>query len=186
MKDDIQKYLNSGITDYLLKPFKEVHLYNKIVSLLKLTPGNKSVSKQNGSNKANGVARTETTKQSLFNIEEILMFTGARNESLLEVLESFINSSTSSILMMDSGLKNRDWEKVSMMAHKMLPSYQHLKIDTVVPMLKTLERLNGNIKPNEIESLVQKVSKRSEEAIKAIKLEVIQLKKELSKKQVAN
>ena len=86
--------------------------------------------------------------------------------------------------MMDSGLKNKDWEKVSMMAHKMLPSFQHLKVLSVIPILKKLESVNGHPQSSEIGPLVQKIEMGAKDVMKALKKEIISLKQELSAKQL--
>ena len=183
MKDDIRKYLDSGINDYLLKPFKEAHLFNKIAGALKIEIEN--VAETNGQHKGQKDKPQDTSKQPLYDLSEILQFTGERNESLLEVLESFVNNTKNSLLMMDSGLKNRDWDKVSMMGHKMLPSFQHLKVTAAIPLLKKLEGLDrGNASASEITPLVQKVETIAKTVIKALKKEIILLKQELSTKQL--
>ncbi|MDN5214370.1 ATP-binding protein [Fulvivirgaceae bacterium BMA12] len=182
MKDDIQKYLDSGINDYLLKPFKEAHLFNKIVSALKIDV--KGDPKSNGHLERAPKQPVTKAPDPLYNLDEILQFTGERNESLLEVLESFLYNTKNSLLMMDSGVKNKDWQKVSMMAHKMLPSFQHLQVSSMIPILKKLESINGHSQSSEIGPLVQKVETGAKEVMKALKKEIISLKQELSAKQL--
>lgn len=182
MKDDIQKYLDSGINDYLLKPFKEAHLFNKIASALKIEV--QGHAETNGQQKNNTKNPKNNSAQPLYNLDEILQFTGERNESLLEVLESFVNNTNNSLLMMDSGLKSRNWDKVSMLAHKMLPSFQHLKVTSAIATLKKLEGLNSHSNSSEITPLVQKVDGIAKVVIKALKKEIILLKQELSAKQL--
>ena len=182
MKDDIQKYLDSGINDYLLKPFKEAHLFNKIAGALKIeVQGNVET---NGQRQKNVKKQKGNNTQPLYNLEEILQFTGERNESLLEVLESFVTNTSNSLLMMDSGLKNKDWAKISMLGHKMLPSFQHLKVNAAIPILKKLEGINSHVHSSEIIPQVQKVDAIAKEVIKALKKEIILLKQELSAKQL--
>ena len=182
MKDDIQKYLDSGINDYLLKPFKEAHLFNKIAGALKIEIKNQGDS--NGQHKNNHKKPKNDARQPLYDLSEILQFTGERNESLLEVLESFVNNTKNSLLMMDSGLKNKDWNKISMLAHKMLPSFQHLKVIPAIPMLKKLEAIDSHAHASEIIPMVQKVETIAKDLIKALKKEIILLKQELSAKQL--
>ena len=185
MKDDIQRYLESGISDYMLKPFKEAHLFNKIAGALEIktgSPNETNGQRKDGSDKSAGAG---AVKEPLYDLSEILQFTGERNESLLEVLESFVNNTRSSLMMMNSGLKNKDWSKVSMMGHKMLPSFQHLKVNEAVPTLKKLEGLNrGSANAAEITPLVHKVESVAKAVIKALKKEIISLKQELSAKQL--
>ncbi len=182
MKDDIEKYLSSGINDYLLKPFREESLYNKIISILGLEIDNEDEGKNSKADSQDAKNEFQQGNDELYSLSEILQFTGERNESMLEVLESFVNSTNTSLLMMDSGLKNKDWDKVSMFAHKMLPSFSHLKVEKALPWLKTLERLNGNVNPTETQKLVQKVENHSKLLLKALRSEIISLKKELSAK----
>lgn len=184
MKDDLEKYLDSGINDYLLKPFKEESLYNKIISILGIEVSNDDIETILNESNNFEVNSTPQTGVNLYSLSEILQFTGERNESMLEVLESFVNSTNTSLLMMDSGLKNKDWQKVSMMAHKMLPSFSHLKVEAALPWLKKLENINGQPNPVGISLLVNKVEEHSKVLLQALKIEIINLKKELSAKTI--
>jgi DNA-binding NarL/FixJ family response regulator len=57
MESDIQKYMNSGFDGYILKPFREEELYNKICNLLNLE--HTLPKKESGILRENKILKTE-------------------------------------------------------------------------------------------------------------------------------
>lgn len=143
IKEDIDKCLKAGMDDYLLKPFKEAELFGKIIKNLRTTlkqkpvkmskeeePGNKMNTPGKGSNGA------------LYNLSEIAEIAGDEKDFLIKMMETFIKSASNGITEMQKKMLESRYEEVGAVAHKLLPSYKHLAIDSVVPDLQDLELLS--------------------------------------------
>ena len=180
MKDDLDRYLKLGISDYLLKPFKEIHLYNKLIKVLKIERKKITITEKIKSK----ISEINAPKEKLFSLEEIKKFTDNNDEVLLEILNSFVKSTESSLkeLKVAGAMNNR--ESIKGIAHKMLPLHQHLKMELVLPQLKKLEPMDAALSQEEIAELLKLLSENSNRNIEAIKSEIKILKKRMAIQEV--
>ena len=176
MKDDLDRYLKLGISDYLLKPFKEIHLYNKLIKALKIDKKKITITEKIKSK----ISEINAPKEKLFSLEEIKKFTDNNDEVLLEILNSFVKSTETSLkeLKVAGAMNNR--ESIKGIAHKMLPLHQHLKMELVLPQLKKLEPMDATLSQEEIAGLLQLLLENSNRNIEAIKSEIKILKKRMA------
>ncbi len=176
MKDDLDRYLKLGISDYLLKPFKEIHLYNKLIKVLKIDKKKITITEKIKSK----ISEINAPKDKLFSLEEIKKFTDNNDEVLLEILNSFVKSTETSLkeLKVAGAMNNR--ESIKGIAHKMLPLHQHLKMELVLPQLKKLEPMDAALSEEEIARLLQLLLENSNRNIEAIKDEIKTLKKRMA------
>ena len=57
------------------------------------------------------------------------------------MLDTFINNSEDAIETFERLLKEKNWVQIGETAHRLLPSYRHLKIDSVIENLVNLKTL---------------------------------------------
>ncbi|MDN5200502.1 response regulator [Fulvivirgaceae bacterium BMA10] len=170
MRGDLNRYLEAGINDYLLKPFKEIDLYNKIISTLKIERSANVIlaeENQTSDNIANGQP---------YDLEGILQFTGAKNGIMIDILKSFMDNAELDIGKLRSHHKEKDVKGINEVAHKMLPSYQHLNVKSVIPQLLQLEQikdLNG-----EVEKIIDHIDQESKIVAELLEKEINEIEVE--------
>jgi CheY-like chemotaxis protein len=124
LKYDLKTYLRDGFDDFILKPYHENELYNKLCSVLNI-PATKN--RKNVNHKPDILDLTELEKT-------------ARGDKDFEqkMIESFINSTNISLSRMRKGYENRNWKLTGEAAHKMTSSFRYFGIK---PILKKLEMI---------------------------------------------
>jgi len=133
VKEDLDGYLLAGIDGFLLKPFKENEVYDKIHEVLALAIPPSS----NGIEADSAEPRDPTT---LYDLSRIRQFAGNKPETLVRILQSFVLQSQEDMAMLESHAQKRDWLAAGEMAHKMLTSYGHFGIHIAMESLLMLDK----------------------------------------------
>jgi PAS domain S-box-containing protein len=131
MKEDLLKYKIIGIDDYLIKPFRESKFYNKMCKLLgyKFSPLQEK-------------PKIETdAPDRFFNLSELKSMADGDTEFLVSMIDTFIHNMQEGMDKIKSAADNTDWNQVGEVAHKLIPSFEHLKVEKAVMILKNLEQL---------------------------------------------
>jgi signal transduction histidine kinase/CheY-like chemotaxis protein len=133
LKNSTQDYFNAGINDYLIKPFKEINIYNKICHVLGISniPYNPT--------KAEKIIIEESDAQ-FYNLEDLQHMSGGNTEFVKKALRSFKDNARQDLSMLNDAMKKENWTQVGEIAHKMLPSFRHLKIHPIIPLLEHLKK----------------------------------------------
>lgn len=167
-KSDIMKIQRSGINDFLIKPFKEIELFNKIREVLDISlvkheqPVIKIILKDdyNSDNK-------------LYNLSELYKIAKGEKKFINEMLMTFIENAEESIYLFKIFLKEKKWKHISEAAHKLLPSFRHLNIKEVIPLLIDLKDKASSSKEKEsIPPLLEKTIIEMKKVIAEIKKEI--------------
>ena len=137
LSEDIENYAKAGFNDYLIKPYKEINLFNKISNVFNMNEKPVIMSKTE-------LILREEHQEKLYNLYNLKKVTKDDNRLLVKMLEILVQNSHTCIEDFNRYLKAKDWKNVGETAHKMLPSYRHLEVDAVVSGLveiknKTLE-----------------------------------------------
>jgi CheY-like chemotaxis protein len=130
MEDDLAKYRKSGINGFVLKPFKEEELYQKITRLI-------NYKEPSSSSPIN------------FNFDDFQKFSGGDNEALRPILLTFHQNLEQNINDLSKQAKNNDRNKVAELAHKLVSSFGHVHANNIVVKLRELE---NQIKSNGLET----------------------------------
>jgi PAS domain S-box-containing protein len=133
MKDDIKKYYKAGINDFLIKPFKEIHLFNKICEVLQVKQ--KSFTKP-----AAEIILKEEIHPKLYDLRELEKMSHNNPELIVNMLATFIENSEQALIKFNKALAEMDNKLVAETAHKILPSYRHIKVNYIVNMLIELKK----------------------------------------------
>lgn len=168
MKDDIMRYYQAGINDFLVKPFKEVYLFNKMCEVLKIK--NHSVEKS-----IEEIILKEELSPKNYNLKELKKMTGNNKAVMAKMLITFIENSLDAIMSFQQALKNENWEQIGETAHKILPSFRHLEVFNIssdLMELKTKTLLQPQYK--QVPALVEKVIEETNHVIDDLKKEVNQ------------
>lgn len=169
MKDDVKNYYKAGINDFLIKPFKEIHLFNKMCEVLKIK--NQSYAKPREE-----IILKEEISPKPYNLGELKKMTGKDKTDLAQMINIFIKNSEQTIKTFDRELKDENWEQIGEAAHKILPSFRHLEVNSVISDLleiktKTLiQKEYSSVSP-----IVENVIKEMGKIVSELRKEVAQL-----------
>ena len=166
MKEDIEQYYRAGINDYLVKPYKEINLYNKVCKVLKKNKVPVQLTREE-------IILKEETKDPLYNLYELKRIAKDNNEFFVRMLNTFINNTTENLKNLDHYLTEKNWEQIGETAHKMLPSFRHLEIQPVISdLLDVKDKTLDNLKPEDVPSLVKHISDLSYQVITELEQEI--------------
>ncbi|MGF1585261.1 MAG: hypothetical protein ACFCUM_08070 [Bacteroidales bacterium] len=121
------------------------------------------------------VDRGRTKGDPLFNLTELQKMAGNNNEFLHHAVSIFVQSSEEAAANFKKYLEQEEWLKIKEIAHKILPSFRHLEVNTVIPKLV---ELNNTISFTDEKAVIPALVKK---IINEIKIVVKELKKELKK-----
>ncbi len=128
LKDDILKYEEAGINDFLIKPFKESYLYNKICEVLQVGAEPFPLSKTE-------IILKSEINRGRYDLFDLRKMADNDEEFVSQTLKVFIENSEEAVRYFNQMLKEKNWKQIGEMAHKILPSYRHLHMNTVIPKL---------------------------------------------------
>ncbi|NOU61255.1 ATP-binding protein [Marinifilum caeruleilacunae] len=170
LESDLKQYISSGMTECLVKPFDEELLRAMISELLlddyKAQPQIQDVD----------ISRIED--EPLFDLSQIKQFTSDDPELIKQILNQFINSANENIAALKEAADQENYLEVGSVAHKMLSSFNQLKVASVTPLLKELEDLLHKKSevlesPDYINELVDEVIQNSQTVVASISNEIL-------------
>ncbi|MFO7924504.1 MAG: response regulator [Bacteroidales bacterium] len=166
-KDDIIKYREAGIDDFLIKPFRESSLYNKICEVLQI--GKSTVPES----KTEVIIKGEHSPKP-YSLLEIKKIADDDEAFIDQTIRIFIENSEEAVRKFKSFLKEKNWEQIGETAHKLLPSYRHLEVNSVISKLTEIKiRTLVNKDYDDVSSLVS-------ETIGEIEKVILNLREEIS------
>lgn len=165
MKQDLDRYMEAGFSDYLTKPFKQAELATKLIKILE------------GNNSAFEKSRNEdplTLTNELYNLDELKQLSGSDPKFSIKMLELFISNFDETFQLIKTANETNDLQTAGSSAHKLLPSCRQLSANSLVIKLKTLEILcNSKSEKKEIDTVLTEIDQHY------IKVKVL-LEKELT------
>ncbi|MCT4601993.1 MAG: response regulator [Marinifilum sp.] len=133
LESDLKQYISSGMTECLVKPFDENLLRSMISELL--------LDDYVAEPKINEVNVSLVDDENLFDLSQIKQFTSDDPDLINQILNQFIDSAKENIKALREAADSENYLEVGSIAHKMLSSYNQLKVASVTPLLKELEDL---------------------------------------------
>jgi signal transduction histidine kinase/CheY-like chemotaxis protein len=150
MDSEILHYLKSGFNGFILKPFDEELLYNKICNTLELEKN--PIEEKPLITEAHG-------KELLFDTSMLLKTTGGNIEFFNKMLDTFITNARDTSENFRELQKLNQWTELGEKAHKAIPSFSFFKLTGIVEDLSKIENLTLREKRIEdIAPLARKVS----------------------------
>ena len=135
IKGDVRKYMGQGFNGYVLKPFKEKELYNKVCNVLQLT--NLKTMPDTNLIPEIGTANNENT----FDQENLYLTSNGDHAFFNKMIDTFIRNSGNLIVDFEAALKKDDWNDVGEKAHRAIPSFKYFGLNELVERLSELEDL---------------------------------------------
>ncbi|MFP4489214.1 MAG: ATP-binding protein, partial [Bacteroidales bacterium] len=164
--EDIREYKNAGMDDFLLKPYKEINLYNTLCNALDIEHNSRQESKTE-------VILKEGPADSLYDLSGLKEMIGSNKHAYNRVLNEFITNSQNTINLFKESMDAGDWTRIGKASHKILPSYRHLKVNSVIPNLEEINRRTGvDSNADTMPELLDKTIRSMEKVLDAIKKEL--------------
>jgi PAS domain S-box-containing protein len=120
-KTDIEKCLSSGMNDYLPKPFTPDDLYRKIFRELKIKRQKKNPAPQ----------EIKSERKSTFDLAYLRSVSDNNEEFLQEMIQTFVQSIPPVLKEMKTSLSEKNWKKLSRLAHQIKPSFTLMGMDAL-------------------------------------------------------
>lgn len=172
MKQDIDQYLKAGFDDYVIKPFREKDLYQKIVKALHMKP-------QEGVFEKSAPLEEKEGSSARFNLFEIERFADNDPQSISVMLRGLIDNNRLNIYHLHEYAANKKWAEAARVAHKMAPSFNHLKAFGVAAALRRIEEFAKTEKEaNQITRQVSYIKSEAKEIFKELEEKIATLTSE--------
>lgn len=89
------------------------------------------------------------------------------------MLNEFITNTQNTIKLFKKSMTTGDWQKIGEVSHKILPSYRHLKVNSVIPDLEEINRRTGMDNDTDtMPALLNRTIKAMRKVTEAIKQEL--------------
>jgi len=169
LNTDSEKYLAAGMNDYLSKPLSETKLFQVIAANLK----NNKISKINM--KTNEfIEPAPVSNLKLYDLSTIIEISGGDEEFVQTMITLFIDTVPSNLKDLNAALKNKNWDMLSKMAHKLKSTLDSMGIHTIGHDIRTVEQ---NAKTREsldnIPAFVSRINEVVLECVEQIKKDII-------------
>lgn len=125
---DLIKCKAVGINEYIAKPIDERVLYSKIIEVLKIN-GVIQVANQFNDDHESKIPKHKNTK--CIDLTYLKERTKSNPVLMSEMLTIYLNQTPSLIVALKKGLAEKNWQTIATSAHKMIPSFSIMGIDTL-------------------------------------------------------
>lgn len=156
LKKELLDFYDSGINDFLIKPFRETDLFGKICKVLEIKEYTYEPAR------AEIVLKEEIISQP-YSISDLKLITAGNENLTKKMLKIFVRNSEKAINELKQMLKKENWNEIGETAHKLISSFRHLKADHIVSDLmkieaKTIIEPDHETVPGLIDSVVMKIN----------------------------
>ncbi|MFI5150976.1 MAG: ATP-binding protein [Bacteroidia bacterium] len=136
VREDIQKCLDAGMNDYLLKPYKEDVLLEKVAKNMNLEI--RYTDSKNGTGHKSKSENGSTVYG--YSLKELQRVSNGNTAFVAQMIRSFTDNSRTNIRVMKEDLYNSNWEGIGRVAHLMSPSCHKFHLYELADLLKETER----------------------------------------------
>ena len=166
---DLEKCKAVGMNDYISKPVDERLLYNKMMSFVK-----------NPINRTNKSQYMLTQYESCIDLSYLNKRTKSNPELMMEMISLYIEQTPDLVKTMKKSLDDKDWKLLHCAAHKMIPSFSIMGINTNFEKMaiKVKEYADAQIHSEDIFTIVNELENICNQACVELKLEFERIKNE--------
>jgi PAS domain S-box-containing protein len=112
IKTEIERCFEVGMNDYVLKPFNESQLINSIINQLELSPSNNQL-----------MEPIESNDSALYDLSSLRQLAANSPEFLHSIINMFLDQIPREIDEMEQLWKQKDYEAVKKIAHRIKPNF---------------------------------------------------------------
>lgn len=125
---------NHGFTACLLKPFKE----ETLLSIINTHCGEATI--KNKRSKVQGkVIEATNGKETDYELSELEKLSDGDSSFVAKMLDTFVKNARENNRIMLESIKNKDYNTLSKIAHKSVPSFAFVGLNRFIPLLKEIE-----------------------------------------------
>ncbi|MCC9135823.1 ATP-binding protein [Pontibacter silvestris] len=168
-------FAKTGVSDYLLKPFTEQEMQQKLVKALQHT---ELATEPPQTTTAVPAPPVPDKPSSLYDLSEMREFTGPDGVALAAVIEVLLADHRQNLKQLQAAVAFQDWSEAGNVAHKMLTAFKHLHAHAVTPALEQLEQLlhQENIETVHLPALVSQLDANVTQVLNALEQELKNLR----------
>ncbi|NMC37451.1 MAG: response regulator [Bacteroidales bacterium] len=150
LSDEWQKYRKAGVNAFLQKPFTEEKLLTTILNVM----GDHTRVTLSGEDEMSQEISAGTDK---INLKNLIHIAGNDEQFVNQMLASFITSSEKLLDEMQEAAREKRWESLSDLSHKMIPPCRHIGAMDLCSLLSDIEKsARENDPPGSLETMVTK------------------------------
>jgi HPt (histidine-containing phosphotransfer) domain-containing protein len=166
VKEELEHYLESGIDDYVIKPYREINMFNKICQVLEIN----TLRLQQDAVK---IELKEDEGQKSYDLSELLAVTKGNAQFFNEMIVTFIENAQEGLKQFRKDFKQENWLGIRDTAHRLIPSFKHLSIKSVVSYLIELKnRCREHPDRIHLAAIISKIEEETNEVIAQLKQEI--------------
>ena len=169
MPHDLNNYLKQGMDAYLLKPYSEKDLSHLLSSIWESSKEeNKATPPEEKGNEQ---------PEEAFDLEVFNQFASGDPQAFLLLLQSFLENTSDNMRQLEALQQAKDYPNLSELAHKMYPTFKHLKAERAATILKQMELTPPQEAETAFDSLIAELQQKVEEVVSFVEEKVGQLSK---------
>lgn len=174
LQSEKEKVFSSGMNEFVSKPFVPANLKRVMIQLLT----GKVVERKTTPKVASNEVKTSTSaaRQVTVDLSYLKEFSGGDTSFVKEMISLFVNDAPNQVVLLKEYLEEKDWIKLSKLAHRMKPNYQMLGMEDQREIAFNIETMG---KDTDLE--VQKMEEWTMALVKDTKIAIPILERELEK-----
>ncbi|MEA1897811.1 MAG: ATP-binding protein [Bacteroidota bacterium] len=166
IRDEWDYYLEQGIDDYIIKPYREINIFNKLGQVL-------DVDSDLIQHETIKIVLKEDEITSLYDLYELRSVTRDNPTLFNEMIQTFIDNAITGIKQIKYAYEKRENHEIRETAHRLIPSFKHLAIKSVVSDLIELKNIsNENPEMDRLSLLITKIDKETTKVLGELKNEL--------------
>jgi CheY-like chemotaxis protein len=167
IREELDQHMNVGIDDYMIKPYREINMFNKLCKVLDVDP-------ELISHQTIKIVLKEDKGDAMYDLAELRSVTRNQASFFNDMLETFIENASEGTEQIRRAFDRGDFDQVRETAHRLIPSYKHLVIRKVVSNLVELKNLSAlGSDTARMELLISRICSDSDFVIRELKKELI-------------
>lgn len=161
IKGDNEKCLQSGMNDYLPKPFQPEDLMSVLNKFFSLKPPIR---------KASEIQDSQSVDDLLIDLSYLENISAGDDLFITEMINTFLNNTPVAITEMKEFGRTKDWSNVARVAHRIKPSATFMGIKALKPILQRIELFGEEADPDKsIPTLIKELDTICKSAYIALK-----------------
>jgi PAS domain S-box-containing protein len=159
IKSDISEYTEAGMDSYLIKPYREEILFNKVCNVLKIhaykEPHNYSTEGRTGLESEESVSKS-------YDLNELINLSKGDIHFYNKTLGSFISATEKVLSNIREHLEHKQWQDLGEQAHKIISSARFFGLSDIANLCvqiedNTIRKKNHEIVPDLVKNLIKKL-----------------------------
>ena len=169
MQEDINKYRNVKMNDFILKPYSDELLHEKLISVLNVNdPANVLTNVENEEVSNEPVV----SASKLYDLTEIRSLSRNDEKIFNKIINMLISTLSVEAENIKSSAMDNDWETVSGIVHKIKTSLIHIRVDSLKDIILNLEKNYSNYDLESLNSFVDELCNTLAEVVGCLKNDI--------------